>query len=32
MLRDIVPIDPASYEVQLTYEREAQGLGYPELA
>ena len=32
MLRDIVPIDPASYEIQLAYEQEARGLGYPELA
>ena len=32
MLRDIVPIDPASYRVQLTYEQEAKSLGYPELA
>lgn len=31
MLRDIVPIDPASYQVQLTYEQEAKELGYPEL-
>jgi ABC-type phosphate/phosphonate transport system substrate-binding protein len=32
MLRDIVPIDWASYQVQLTYEHEAKDLGYPELA
>ena len=32
MLRDIVPIDPESYQVQLTYEREAKNLEYPELA
>ena len=32
MLRDIVPIDPSSYEIQLTYEQEAKDLGYPELA
>ena len=32
MLRDIVPIEPASYQIQLTYEQEARGLGYPELA
>jgi ABC-type phosphate/phosphonate transport system substrate-binding protein len=32
MLRDIVPIDPASYQVQLAYEQEAKELGYPELA
>ena len=32
MLRDIVPIEPASYEVQLRYEQEAKSLGYPELA
>jgi ABC-type phosphate/phosphonate transport system substrate-binding protein len=32
MLRDIVPIDLASYQMQLTYQQEAQDLGYPELA
>jgi ABC-type phosphate/phosphonate transport system substrate-binding protein len=32
MLRDIVPIDPAQYQIQLTYEQEAKGLRYPELA
>jgi ABC-type phosphate/phosphonate transport system substrate-binding protein len=32
MLRDIVPTESASYEVQLSYEQEAQDLGYPELA
>jgi ABC-type phosphate/phosphonate transport system substrate-binding protein len=32
MLRDIVPAEAASYEVQLAYQREAQDLGYPELA
>lgn len=32
MLSDIVPIDPASYRIQLTYEQEAKDLGYPELA
>ena len=32
MLRDIVPIDEASYTVQLRYEQEARALGYPELA
>ena len=32
MLRDIVPVEPASYEVQLRYEQEAKSLGYPELA
>jgi ABC-type phosphate/phosphonate transport system substrate-binding protein len=31
MLRDIVPIEPANYDVQLRYEQEAKGLGYPEL-
>jgi ABC-type phosphate/phosphonate transport system substrate-binding protein len=31
MLRDIVPVDLASYAVQLAYEREAVELGYPEL-
>jgi ABC-type phosphate/phosphonate transport system substrate-binding protein len=31
MLRDIVPVDVASYAVQLRYEEEAQELGYPEL-
>ena len=31
MLRDVLAVDPASYEVQLRYEREAQGRGYPEL-
>jgi ABC-type phosphate/phosphonate transport system substrate-binding protein len=31
MLRDIVPIEPARYEVQLRYEQEAESLGYPEL-
>jgi len=31
MLRDIVPIDLATYAVQLAYEREAAELGYPEL-
>jgi ABC-type phosphate/phosphonate transport system substrate-binding protein len=31
MLRDIVPIDMASYAVQMRYEREAAELGYPEL-
>jgi ABC-type phosphate/phosphonate transport system substrate-binding protein len=32
MLRDIVPIDPADYEIQLRYEEEARDLGYPDLA
>ena len=32
MLRDIVPIEPANYAVQLRYEQKAKGLGYPELA
>jgi len=32
MLRDIVPVAPASYQLQLTYEQEAKHLGYPELA
>lgn len=32
MLRDVVAIEPANYEVQLRYEQEAKGLGYPELA
>jgi ABC-type phosphate/phosphonate transport system substrate-binding protein len=32
MLRDIVPIDPADYQIQLRYEQEARDLGYPELA
>jgi ABC-type phosphate/phosphonate transport system substrate-binding protein len=32
MLRDIVPAEPASYEVLLAYEQEAKSLGYPELA
>jgi ABC-type phosphate/phosphonate transport system substrate-binding protein len=32
MLCDVVPADPASYEVQLRYEQEAKSLGYPELA
>jgi ABC-type phosphate/phosphonate transport system substrate-binding protein len=32
MLRDITPIDPERYQVQLTYEQEAKSLGYPELA
>jgi len=31
MLKDIVPIEPESYAVQLHYEREAAELGYPEL-
>jgi ABC-type phosphate/phosphonate transport system substrate-binding protein len=31
MLRDILPSDHASYEVQLRYEQEAKSLGYPEL-
>jgi ABC-type phosphate/phosphonate transport system substrate-binding protein len=31
MLRDIVPIELASYAVQLRYEREAAELGYPKL-
>lgn len=31
MLRDIVPVDVASYAVQLRYEEEARELGYPEL-
>jgi len=31
MLRDIVPVDTASYAVQLRYEREARELGYAEL-
>ena len=31
MLRDIVPIDAAQYEVLLDYEREAAALGYPVL-
>jgi ABC-type phosphate/phosphonate transport system substrate-binding protein len=31
MLRDIVPIEPARYEVQMRYEQEAESLGYPEL-
>ena len=31
MLRDIVPIDGASYECLLEYEREAVALGYPVL-
>jgi ABC-type phosphate/phosphonate transport system substrate-binding protein len=31
MLRDIVPIDLATYAVQMRYEREAAELGYPEL-
>jgi len=31
MLRDIVPIAPDAYGVQLRYEREAAELGYPEL-
>jgi ABC-type phosphate/phosphonate transport system substrate-binding protein len=32
MLRDIEPVDPGDYAVQLRYEREARMLGYPELA
>lgn len=32
MLRDIVAIDPARYEVQMRYEQEAKNLAYPELA
>jgi ABC-type phosphate/phosphonate transport system substrate-binding protein len=32
MLRDVLPADPASYEIQLRYEQEAKSLGYPELA
>jgi ABC-type phosphate/phosphonate transport system substrate-binding protein len=32
MLHDIVPVDPASYGVQMRYEQEARELGYPELA
>ena len=32
MLRDIVPIDPPSYKIQLAYEQEAKDLGYPDLA
>jgi hypothetical protein len=32
MLRDIVPIDPSGYRLQLSYEQEAKDLGYPELA
>jgi ABC-type phosphate/phosphonate transport system substrate-binding protein len=32
MLRDVLPAEPADYEVQLRYEQEAKGLGYPELA
>jgi len=31
MLRDIAPIEPASYTVQLRYEGEATELGYPKL-
>ena len=31
MLRDIVPIDAAKYEVLVDYEREAAALGYPVL-
>ena len=31
MLRDIVPVDPATYACQLAYEREAAELGYPDL-
>ncbi len=31
MLRDIVPVELASYAVQMRYEREAAELGYPEL-
>src|SRR5215831_14547014 len=31
MLRDILPVDLASYAVQLRYEREAVELGYPKL-
>ena len=31
MLRDVVPIEPDAYEVQLRLEREATELGYPEL-
>jgi ABC-type phosphate/phosphonate transport system substrate-binding protein len=31
MLRDIVPVELASYAVQLRYEREAAELGYPKL-
>jgi ABC-type phosphate/phosphonate transport system substrate-binding protein len=32
MLRDVLPAEPAGYEVQLRYEQEARSLGYPELA
>jgi hypothetical protein len=31
MLQDIVPVDLASYGVQLQYEREARTSGYSEL-
>jgi hypothetical protein len=31
MLQDIVPVEPASYGVQLQYEREAHASGYAEL-
>jgi ABC-type phosphate/phosphonate transport system substrate-binding protein len=31
MLRDIAPVELASYAVQLAYEREAAELGYPRL-
>ena len=31
MLRDIVPVEAASYAVQLRYEEEARDLGYAEL-
>ena len=31
MLRDIVPVRPEAYAVQLDYERQAADLGYPEL-
>jgi ABC-type phosphate/phosphonate transport system substrate-binding protein len=32
MLRDIVAIEPARYELQMRYEQEAKNLGDPELA
>jgi hypothetical protein len=32
MLKDIVPVESASYEVQLADEQQARVLGYPELA
>ncbi len=31
LLRDIAPVEPASYAVQLRYEEEARDLGYPSL-